>query len=262
MILFTGAFAAAAFVMAPVYRATAVMVPAAADRGIAGSLGSALGQLGGLASLAGITVGSGDSQTEEALAVLRSREFTEDFIRDQRLMPELFSRRWDQKSGQWRGNVAEAPTLAQAFKLFDESVRTVSQDKKTGLITLRIDWKDPQAAANWANALIARLNAEMRARAIAKSNASMGYLQKELAATSTVETRDAIGRLMEAQITQRMLANVTEDYALRVVDKALPPDPDDVLRPNKPLLVALGLVCGLMLGVFAVNLLPTNRTRS
>ncbi len=38
---------------------------------------------------------------------------------------------------------------------------------------------------------------------------------------------------MEAQINQRMIANVTQEYALRVVDRALPADPKDVLRPEQ-----------------------------
>ncbi len=102
-------------------------------------------------------------------------------------------------------------------------MRSVSKDKQTGLITLAIEWRDPVQAASWANELVARLNAEMRARAIARTSASIDYLQKELANTSEVETKRAMDRVMEAQINKRMLATVTEEYALRVVDRALPP---------------------------------------
>src|SRR5688572_7968341 len=231
--LFTSLFAAVAFLMTPIYRASTVAIPAMNDRSGLGALGPALGQLGGLASLAGINIGNPGSQTEEALAVLRSREFTEDFIRDRDLMPLFFADRWDAEARTWKGDAEDAPTLAQAFKYFDGSVRRILQDKKTSLVTLSIEWRDPVVAAAWANDLIARLNAEMRVRAIASTNASMGYLEKELGSTTTIETREAINRLIEAQINQRMLANVTEQYALRVVDRALPPDARDVARPKK-----------------------------
>jgi uncharacterized protein involved in exopolysaccharide biosynthesis len=56
--------------------------------------------------------------------------------------------------------------------------------------------------------------------------------------------REAIPRLMEAQIKQRMLANVLHEYAFRVVDSAMPPDKADRIRPNKPLLVAAGVFGG------------------
>lgn len=255
IILFSAIFAATALLMTPVYRASTVSVSASAERSGAGSLGSTLGQLGGLAALAGINVGGGVSQTEEALAVLVSREFTEAFIRDQKLMPVLLYDKWDRNANRWSGSEGDWPTLAQAFKYFDEDLRTVTHDKKSGLITLQIEWKDPVTAAQWANELIARLNAEMRARAIASTNASVGYLQNELAGTVAVDTRSAIARLMESQINQRMLANVTQEYSLRVVDRALPPDRRDVVRPKKLMLFLLGPALGALFGAFIVLML-------
>src|SRR5262249_46340657 len=162
--------------------------------------------LGGLASLAGFAVGGGNTQTEESLAVLRSQEFTEAFIESLHLMPKLFPKRWDERTGTWKtGPGVEPPTLAQAFKYFDGRIRTISQDKKTGLVTVQIRWKNRQEATAWANALVERLNEEMRSRAITKTEASLGFLEKELNATAVVSTREAINRLIEAQIKQRML---------------------------------------------------------
>lgn len=204
--------------------------------------------------MVGANLNPGASRTEESLAVLRSRELTERFIRDSGLMPELFHQRWDVKSLAWRQGVTHQPTLAEAYRYFDERVRRLSYDKKTGLIRLEIEWRDPAKAAEWANELVARLNAEMRARAIAESTASVGFLEKELAATSTLDTRAAINRLIEAQINQRMLANVTREYAFRVVDRALPPDAQDVVRPKKLLMIVLGAGLGLMLGAVGVLL--------
>ena len=104
----------------------------------------------------------------------------------------------------------------------------------------------------------------MRDRAIANTQLSVGYLEKELESTSTIETRQAINRLIEAQINQRMVASVTQEYAFRVVDRALPPDPDDSVGPSKLTLVALGPIIGFAFGVFAVlvvNVLMGRRPR-
>jgi uncharacterized protein involved in exopolysaccharide biosynthesis len=51
-----------------------------------------------------------------------------------------------------------------------------------------------------------------------------------------------------------MYADVTEEYSLRVVDRALPSDADDPLRPRKALLVAIGFITGLVVGVVVVVL--------
>jgi uncharacterized protein involved in exopolysaccharide biosynthesis len=135
-------------------------------------------------------------------------------------------------------------------------VRTVTHDKKTDLVTVAIEWPDAAAAARMANELIARLNAEMRERAIVRTNAAVGYLQKELEATTAVDTRAAISRLMEAQINQRMYANVTQEYSLRVIDRAMPSDPKDVARPKKLMLLALGVTLGFALGALGVLAAP------
>lgn len=246
------AFTALAFIMRPIYQASTVLISADTNKSALGSLGSALGSLGGLASMAGINVGGGaGSDVEEAVAVLQSREFTERFISEKGLLPVLFSKRWDSRLRAWKAG-AEQPTLAQAFKFFDRSVRSVNRDKKTGLITLSIRWKDAQLAAEWANELVHRLNAEMRARAIGKANASLGYLEKELDNTSLVGTKEAITRVIQAQIEHRMLATVSDEYALRVVDRALPPDPEDPVRPKKLLMIAIGPIVGGIVGAVGV----------
>ena len=252
VILTTLGFTAAAFILTPIYRSAVVFVPASPTRApLSGLLGSALGSLGGLSSPAGINIGLAAPDSEEAVAVLKSRQFTEAFIEDWHIIGKLFPRKWDAQRERWRAGVT-IPTPAEAYKYFDQSVRSVFEDKRTGLITLEIDWRDRADAAAWANELLRRVNAEMRSRAIKKADASIGYLEKELNTTGIVATRDAISRLMEAQINQRMLADVTEEYAFRVVDKAMPADEKDVLRPRKILLVIAGFVLGTLLGIGAV----------
>lgn len=261
VVLATAVFSAAAFLMTPIYRATTLALSAGSDRSGMGSIGAAIGQLGGLASLAGMSLGTVDTQTQEALAVLRSREFTEFFIRERQLMPVLFAQKWDAKTNGWRGPRENWPTFAQAFKKFDTDIRSVNRDRTTGLITLTIEWRDPEEAADWANDIMMRLNAEMRSRAIASGNASINFLEKELNVTQVIETRQAINRLMEVQINQRMLANVTRDYALRIVDRALAPDRTDVVRPNRLILFVMGPTLGLLVGAFLALLTSTLATR-
>jgi uncharacterized protein involved in exopolysaccharide biosynthesis len=249
--VFTTCFAAIAFVTTPEYRATTILAPAnTGGSGLGGSLGSSLGQLGGLASMVGINVGSSEPGTEEAIAVLRSRQFTETFISDKNLLPQLFAPLWDSKTGTWKVAAAKQPTLGRGYKVFDEGIRSVVQNKKTGLVTLQIDWRDPAISAAWANELVDRLNREMRSRALEQATKSLSYLDGELAKTNEVDTRAAISRLIEMQIRQRMMADVTEQYAFRVVDRATVVDKWDKIRPKKLQLILTGLVLGLVFGVF------------
>jgi uncharacterized protein involved in exopolysaccharide biosynthesis len=240
-------FALWAFLVPPTYRATVVVVPAGVEKGLGGA-GAMLGQLGGLASLAGLNLASGDSLTEEALAVLQSREFGERFISDHDLLPRFFPHKWDGDRNQV-GIVADGrPTLAEGFRHFDENVRRVSRDKKSGLIMVSVDWTDREEAAAWANDLVGRINADMRTRAIESATASLAFLESERERTAFVETRQTINRLIEAQVSQRMIASVTPEYVFRVVDRALPPDAKDPVSPTRTFLLIAGPIVGLMLG--------------
>src|SRR5450631_2397173 len=88
-----------AFFLTPKYRAEIVISPADSPTGL-GQLG---GQLGDLASLAGINIGgAGNRKSDEALEYLRSRIFTAGFINRHALLPVLFAKRWDARLGQWR----------------------------------------------------------------------------------------------------------------------------------------------------------------
>jgi uncharacterized protein involved in exopolysaccharide biosynthesis len=259
--LFTAASVAAAFLIAPTYEGVVVLVPANTER-IGESLGAgASGQLGGLASVVGLNLNSRGSATDEALAILRSRQFTEAFISDRQLLPELFASKWDAERKQWKVPVEKQPTLGKANKYFDKKVREITQDKKTGLVTLRLVWKDRNEAAEWANDLARRLNEEMRTRALRREDLSVEFLNHELQSTTEVVAREAIGRLIESELKQRMLANVTQEYAFRVVDRAMPPDADDRVGPHRVQLTVGGGFAGFALAALWIYLAASLRPR-
>jgi uncharacterized protein involved in exopolysaccharide biosynthesis len=263
-VVFAAVGIALAFTMTPIYRSTTVLIPASDQSEMSGVLSSTLGSLGGLAGLAGVNLRATTVETEEAISVLRSRTFSDEVIEDLKLMPKFFESKWDSKQGAWHVPSDEQPTAAQAFKYFDRNVRSILQDKKTGMITLQIEWKDPVEAASWANELVTRLNAEMQRRAILRADRSIQFLMSELTKAEAMETRNAINRLIEAQINRRMVANVTDQFAFRIVDRAVAPDRDDPVRPQKPVLVLLAGFLGLFCGVVYVLLfrLPSGSDRS
>jgi uncharacterized protein involved in exopolysaccharide biosynthesis len=250
-IVATLACSAWALLSTSIYRSSAVLAPVNPDRSAEG-LSSALGQIGGLAAVAGINVEPLDARTEEALAVLKSRQFIEQFISDHKLLPRLFPRNWDSRTQKWNVPGSRIPTPWKAYKYFTERVLNIDRDKKTALVTVSIDWKNRAEGADWTNEIVERVNTEMRVRALNAAVLSTQYLEKEREAAQFVETRNAINHLIEAEIKQKMLASVIKEYAFRVVDRALPADADDILRPKRVPLVLLGLFGGALGGSIAV----------
>ena len=238
--------------IAPVYRSEVVLLPIT-DDAIGGSLGGIGGQLGGLASMAGISLpGAGSSAA--ALATLGSKRLIEAFIEREGLLPVLFAEDFDTRSGKWTTD--NPPTLDDAVDLFDRKIRTVFDEKDTGLVTLSIDWHDPALAARWAGQLVELADDEMRRAAIQEAESSLAFLRKQLGETDLVELREAIFSLMESETKRIMLASSRPDYAFRIIDPPRVARKDDPVWPSVPLILVGALLVGLAI-VFVVAVVRT-----
>jgi uncharacterized protein involved in exopolysaccharide biosynthesis len=239
---------AMAFLWRPVYQGKVLMV-AVKDDAASGGLGSLVGQFGGLASLAGINLGS-DSKRAENTAVLMSRGFTERFIRDENLMQILYAKRWDPERKAWKSHWWQHdPTMADAVRRFDSKIRSLTEERRSGVMTLIIEWKDRELAARWANDLVARANSDLRRVAIEEARRNIEFLDKQAAETSVAALRQAIYRVVETEVRREMLANVRPEYAFKVLDPAEVPDEREFVRPKRALLVAGGFMLGLCVGI-------------
>jgi uncharacterized protein involved in exopolysaccharide biosynthesis len=239
-------FAVVAFTSDRYWAATAVLVPAE----IPGSGSGAMRGLGGLAATIGLSLDdTGDLKVQEALAVMRSREFVGQFVDEQGIAPALFPEAWDAAKKDWRPG--KAPTRMEVVRRFLDLTR-IARDRITFLYSVRIEWPDAAIAARLANAFVAKINAEMRARALAQSAAAIEQLELEMSRSRAMETRLAISRLLESQINQRAFANTTQEYAFRVVDRAVAAEMRDNVRPNKPLLLVLGALVGGFVAIVSI----------
>lgn len=242
--------AIAAWLSPKEYEASVLVSPVTSEGGgHFGSLSSMISQFGGLASLAGIASPT-DTKRAESLAILESAALTERYIDQNHLLPVLFPKLWDARQGRWLvSSPKKVPDLWKANRYFAASVRKVTIDPKTNLVTLRIRWTDPVEAAEWANGLVAMTNEYTRQKAIEQSQRDIAYLTDQAAKTDVVGVRQEIYSLLQTQIDNMMLARGTEEYALKVLDPAQPPE-----RPSSPQRVIwtlAGLLGGLLVGLLA-----------
>jgi uncharacterized protein involved in exopolysaccharide biosynthesis len=203
-------------------------------------LNSLMSQVSGLASLAISTPAA--TAREESLATLQSTTLTERFIDANNLLPVLFARSWNPVASHWRN---EPPTLWKANRYFATHVRSVVENKKSGLVTLSITWTDPELAARWANGLVELTNDYLRTKAIADSERDIAYLRDEVTKTNAVEIQKAIYSLMETEYRKAMLAKGGQEFALKIIDRAFAPE-----NPSSPQPL-LWLGAGLSLGFLA-----------
>lgn len=223
------------------YRAEVLLAPADATS-VPAVLG---GQLGGLAALAGVSIGGRDSA--EAVAVLRSRELARSFIQDHELLKVFFAQDWDQARQTWRKRDPKNwPDSRDAVEFFHEKVLRVSVDRQTSLVTVAVDWTDARVAAEWADGITHRANAILRDRALQEAEQNVAYLRSELADSSIVTMQQTIGRLLESELQKVMLARGNEEFAFRIIDAAESPKRQH--WPKPALLVVIGAMVGGVVG--------------
>jgi len=251
-VVFALASVAYALLAKEIFRADALLAPA--NEQSSPMLGS---QLGGLAALAGVDIG--EESGVEALAVLKSREFARAFIEQYDLLPVFFEDDWDADEKRWQvDDPVDAPDIRDGVKYFHESILKVSEERSTGLVTLAVEWTDPDVAAEWASILVRRLNDRLRERALLEAETNVTYLQSEMGSTNLVALQESIGRLLETELQKLMLAKGNEEFAFKVLDPAV--SPKQRVRPKRALTVIVGTLLGGLLGVFAVLVVNVSRT--
>lgn len=269
IILFTVAFAAAGVFYAlnkpNIYQASVLLAPAQDEGGAAGLSG----QLGGLASLAGINLGGGGAnKTVMAKQVLQSRAFLADFIHRHKLsVPLMATEGWDMENQQWVINrevynpqtaewlqdeegKSQTPTDWDMVKKFKGTHLSISDDKETGMVTLYLKSQSPPVAKEWAEKLVHDINEHMRQQDVEDAEARIAYLEEKLSETNIAGMQQVFYQLIESETRTVMLANAQNEYIFKTVDPAVVPQ--EKSEPKRALIAIVSTLLGGMLGVFVV----------
>lgn len=235
------------------YTATVLMSPVTDTPGAGqlGALSSLISQFGGLSSLAGLSMPS-DTQRAESVAVLASEALTERYVQANDLLPLLYAKEWDAKTGRWNvSNPKDVPTLWKANQYIEKKIRSITTDSKTGLVRLTITWKNPKLAATWANGLVSLANSYLRNKAIAESQRNIAYLNEQAVKTDLVGAKQAIYAILQNEINKEMLARGNDEYAFKVLDPAVPPEKASFPQKTRWVLIAFfGSLAVALLALF------------
>lgn len=251
-----------------IYKSEALLAPAEERNG--GGLSALAGQFGGLASLAGVNLGgaSGDKVTI-ALELLKSRQFIGEFIEKNDLKPAIMAvERWDQTSNSllydetvfekdtqtWVREVnppkKPEPSILEVHKIFLQENLTVSQDKETSFVKLSVKHVSPYVAKHIASKLVEAINSQMRQNDINDAQKSIDYLNDALMKTNVADMQQVFYQLIEKQQQTKMLANVRDEYVLKVIDP--PIVAEEKSGPKRAIICVLFVMVGAFLGVFIV----------
>lgn len=250
-----------------IYRSEALLAPVE-DNSRAGLSGLA-GNLGGLASIAGVSLtGKDQDKLSVSIEVLKSRKFLTNFINHYELMvPLLAAEGWDketdrliinahlynQKEHIWvrksKGDSKVEPTLQEAYKKIIEIMK-VSHDKETNFVVVSVEHYSPRVAKLWVDLLVENINKEIKRRDVEEAEKSIKFLREQLDKTPIAEMQTIFYELIEEQTKTIMFAEVRDEYVFKTIDPAIVPEIK--VGPKKVLICAVGLFVGLVMGVFLV----------
>ena len=246
------------------YKSTAVLAPAESS---GGGLGKLAGQFGGLASLAGINLGGGGSnKTAEALEILQSWAFIEEFIQEQNIAAQVFAvKGWNPETNEliynteiydpqtqvWvreppKGKQAE-PSSWELYLRFSEYL-SVGEDKITGFVTLSFEHYSPHYAKSWVSAYVDKINSRFKENDTRAAESNISFLKQQIEETALASMQSVFYDLIEEQTKTLMLAKGSTEYVFKTVSESRVPEQRS--KPKRALICVVGAFLGGFLGIF------------
>jgi hypothetical protein len=210
--------------------------------------------------------------------LLKSKQFLSQFIQDnQLLLPLMAAKGWDLQTERFildadvydvnnkvwvRDVVAPKKTVPSNEEAADvlSGLLEISKDKMTGMVKLSFEHLSPILVQRWTQQLVVGVNQKIRQRDMQEAQSSLNYLSQQLQDTKVAEIRSSLAQLIEEQTKTLMLANIREEYVLKVVDPAYLPE--EKVKPRRSLVVLMsmfGMTLFLMI-IGYIRLLLASRT--
>lgn len=247
------------------YKSDAKIVASTEDSGA--GLGALAGQFGGLASMAGISLG-GKSDVNLLMDTLKSRNFLKSFIEQEELKVKIFAvKSWDMETDKliidpeiydentktWirppEGLRASEPSLEEVYQKFEKMIG-VSRNKKTDLLTVSVTYYSPEIAKEWLEKLLSHLSEYLRQQDKSEAQKSLDYLSNKKKEIALSELRVLFAELLREQHQKLMLANVKSVYGYEIRDDAF--YPEEKASPKRALIVIIATFFAFVIGVAQV----------
>ena len=224
--------------------------------------GSLAGGMGGLASLAGISLpSSGEDKSVIAIKTIQSRVFLKHLITFKNVLPSLMASKsydseskkilfnqeiYNENNGGW---VRPEPSYLEAYITYLNQI-SISADKGSNLITMSVEHISPIFAKELLELIINEANELLRNKDLRESSAAIAYLTSQIPKSSLITMKDAINKLVESQLHKQMLSKVNKEYILKVIEP--PFIPEQRSKPIRTLICILGTLLGGILAIIWV----------
>ena len=250
-----------------IYESKSMLVPVNSSSGISGALGS----YSGLAGIAGISLPAGGDEGNSAKAIKKigSLSFFENNILPNIHLPDLMAvKSWnskintlvyddsiyDRKSNTWIRDYSypqqQIPSAQESFEEFKTAHLSLSEDKKSGFVTLSIKHQSPFIAKQWAVLVVNEVNAFYRQKDKLESEKAVSYLNQQILMTGLSEIKQVLAQLLQEETKKLTLIEANQFYVFDYIDP--PAVMEEKSEPKRALICILSALLGGMLSILFV----------
>ena len=250
-----------------IYQSKAMLVPVNSSSGISG----ALGNYSGLVGLAGINLPPGGDEGNSAKAIqkISSLSFFENSILTNIHLPDLMAvKSWNSKintltyddsifdtnNNTWIRDFSypqqQIPSAQESFEVFKTKHLSLSEDKKSGFITLSIKHQSPFIAKQWTELVVNEVNAFYRQKDKLESERAVSYLNQQILMTGLSEIKQVLAQLLQEETKKLTLIEANQYYVFDYIDP--PAVMEEKSEPKRALIFILSALLGGMLSILFV----------
>ena len=219
------------------------------DRSNNPAVGLCPAPLGGLGGILANEFGlGGGGEADKIEVLLKSRQLAQLVVEKHNLMPLLFEDKWDQQKKAWKEN--PAPTLQDAYRLLSKSLLKVARDRKTDVITVSVEHKNPEFARSVVDYYLTELSEGLRAKVLKDAQENMRFLTEQLERTTDPLLREKIYNMLAKEIEKDTFARAQNYFGFYVLDPPIAPDLNKQVKPKRSMICILSVVVAFFVAVF------------
>ncbi|MBI52006.1 MAG: hypothetical protein CL779_02150 [Chloroflexi bacterium] len=229
------------------------------------------GGLGSIASLAGISLPASGREEKGhlILAHIQSKAFLQSLIESEgAVLPSIMAAKsydpetglirfdaskYDYKLDKWIRRVnpptSQIPSVQEVYPRY-MGIVSANQSPINGYISISVEHISPVFAKDFLMLIINGVNSLLQEKDLQESSDALDFLKSEMENTRLVELRNSMNDLIEAQLKTQMMARISSEYVLQMIEPPLIPEAKNY--PNRPMICILGTILGTILGILVI----------
>jgi uncharacterized protein involved in exopolysaccharide biosynthesis len=254
-----------------VYKSEVILIPTEKS-------GGGLSGLGGLAAMAGVSIGGGGSMTPDVAfnTLLNDYGFMKNFVVKNKILEHYKSKNLD-------NNYVFALGFRGVYDFFKSSPKkdkkkqdidadifnivknikgkfSINSDKKTALITVAYSDNDRSFPPKIVNAFLRDASNYLVANNLRIIDNKLNYFSKEMQRAESFELRQSLSSMISQILQEKVMMQSKKYYQCDVLTDAYPAYIKDKTKPKRSLILVVSFITSIILGIFLVFFLEFIRT--